>query len=397
MLRASLRDLLYEKIRLKEEVAEKLGSDRVEKVRGDHHARKPPLRCGMAVHSVVGCTFACTYCYLPDTGVSFSRAQPYGLSGEEMALALLLNPYFLPSPLGTYIALGSLGEPLHPVGTWRTLEYIDVFYRLLGNPLQLSTKVPVSAEVAAKLARASRAVNPLVTAITLRFAGILEPRAPSVSERLESVRALRAAKLHPMLFLKPIVPGFEGDALDLIREAARAGVEAVVLGSLRVTPSILARLKAKGVEVSAIVSRVRSLRDGVQVSVPMQEQREELAGEARRAGVQPLYSACCANTLNVYLATRRRIPCAGLDFVDQRSCARCSVDCRGIRVEVDSSEVKWAAKEFLGLEVRGVEEEGLKLLLLSESSHRVKRRLHERKEARALLGTAFRRRLDAAP
>ena len=330
---------------------------------------------------------------MPDMGVSFAKAQPYGLSGEEMALALLCNPFLLPGPLGTYVAFGSLGEPLHDVGVSRTLEYAEVLSRLLCNPMQLSTKAVVSEQVAARLAKLEAPLNPLVTIVTLRAAAKLEPGAPSPWERLESLRRLRKAGLYPMVFLRPLMPGLEEDALEIVREAKRYGAVAVVLGGLRVTPSIVTRLKAAGVDVSSVLSEVGDrLREGVQVSVPSRALKEAVAEEARRIGLTPLYSACCASTLNVYLKTGRRVPCPGLDFVDERFCAKCPVNCRGVRVEIDPEEVKWAVRELLGVEAE-VEEEGFELILRVSDARGALSRLKRKATHRVVVETAYRRRL----
>lgn len=394
-LKLSLRELLYEKIRLREELSARLGRERAARAESDYHARKPPVHCGATVHSVLGCTYGCAYCYLPDMGVSFAKAQPYGLDGEEMALALLHNPFFLPGPAGTYIAFGSLGEPLHEVGASRTLEYAEAFSRLLRNPMQLSTKAAVSERVAARLARLETPLNPLVTIITLKASSTLERGAPGPWERLESVKVLRRAGLHPMVFLRPLIPGFEDDAVDVVREAKRYGAVAVVLGSLRVTPSIVERLRAAGVDVSRILSEVGDrLKKGVQVSVPSRQSKEMVAEEAKRIGLTPLYSACCANTLNVYLRTGRRVPCPGLDFIDERFCARCPVGCCSVEVEVDPEEVKWAAEEFLGLSVLSVEERGFEIQLSVDNPEKAVSRLKRRVAYKTLLETAYRRRLS---
>lgn len=397
-LKLSLRSALYERAKLVEELSRKLGHERAERARSDYHARKPPAHCGATVHSVLGCTYQCSYCYLPDMGVSFSRAQPYALDGEGMALALASNPFFLPGPLGTYIALGSLGEPLHPAGVGRTLEHVEAFARLLRNPMQLSTKALVGEEVARRLGGVGGApLNPLVTIVALRNWERLEPAAPPPSERLESISRLRRAGLFPMLFLRPLIPGLEGEAADLLREARRHGAEAVVLGGLRASRSILARLRGAGFDVEPILGRLRGqLNRGGQLGVPMRDVKEELAGEARRVGLVPLYSACCANTLNVYLRTGRRVPCAGLDFVSGELCTGCPVNCRGVRVEVDAEEVKWAAREFLGIDVRAVAESDYRLLLVVENAKSARRNLQRRRRYRLMLETAYRRRIDVA-
>jgi hypothetical protein len=293
------------------------------------------------------------------------------------------------------VAFGSLGEPLHEVGASRTLEYAEAFSRLLRNPMQLSTKAAVGGRVAARLARLETPLNPLVTIVTLKASSKLEPGAPSPWERLESVRSLRKAGLHPMVFLRPLIPGFEEDALEIVKEAKRYGAAAVVLGGLRVTPSIVARLKAASVDVSSILSEVGGrLRKGFQVSVPLRQTKEMVAEEARRIGLTPLYSACCASTLNVYLKTGRRVPCPGLDFVDERFCTRCPVNCRSIEVEIDPEEVRWAAKELLGVNALSIAEEGFELRLSVDNSESALSHLKRKVAYKTLLETAYRRRLN---
>lgn len=396
LVRLSIRNLLYDKTKLVEEISRKLGYERSERAKSDYHARKPPVHCGATVHSVLGCTFNCVYCYLPDMGVSFSRAQPYALSGEEMVLALASNPFFLPGPCGTYIALGSLGEPLHPAGVWRTLEYLEAFAKHLHNPLQLSTKAVVSRDVAQRLGEVSGApVNPLVTIVALRGWRRLEPAAPDPESRLESISTLRRAKLFPMLFLRPLIPGFEKEAVEVLQEAKKRGAAAVVLGGLRVTESILTRLEKAGIDADRAVARLGRRPEGrVQISVPMNDVKRQLAEEARAMGLIPLYSACCASTLNVYLRTGVRLPCAGLDFLDKRFCAACPVNCRGIRVEVDHDEVKWALREFLNINALRVEERDYRLLIAVDDVKHALRQLRRKRQFKAVLEVAYRRKID---
>ena len=394
-LRFSLKDLLYEKIKLREQLARRLGPDRSARAVSDYHARKPPVHCGATVHSVLGCTFRCAYCYLPDMGVSYERAQPYGLSSEEMVLALLENRYFLPGLLGTYVAVGSLGEPLHPVGVKRTTEYIDAIAGTLHNPLQLSTKAIIEEEVARRLARVRGApVNVLVTIVTLRAHEVLEPGAPDPWRRLESIRVLRRAGILPTLFLRPIIPGLEDEIPELLRLAKEHGAVSVVFGSLRVTPAIVGRLRRAGLEVGSILSRVRGrLRRGVQVSLVMEDLKEYAVREARRIGLIPLLSACCANTLNSFLSRGYRIPCAGVDYAGELFCTRCPVNCREVRGEVDLEEVKWAVKNYLGVDVEEVVDTGVELLLVVGDPRRAINRLRGRRHYKRMLEVAFRRKV----
>lgn len=391
----SLRNLLYEKLRLREVLREKLGLESARKALSDYHARKLPIQCGATIHSVVGCTFRCVYCYLPDMGVSFENAQPYGLTGLEMALALLGNKYFLPGLLGTYLAIGSLGEPLHPLGLKRTLEYVEALASTLHNPIQLSTKALVPLEAAERLARISGApINPMVTIVTLNHHRSLEPGAPSPQLRLESIKRLRRAGLKPTLFLRPIIPGLESEIPEILKLAKRQGAVSVVLGSLRVTPAIIGRLRRAGLPVGEILKRLgKPLREGRQVSIPSRDLKEAALEEARRIGLTPLFSACCANTLNMYLARGLRIPCAGLDFAGTLFCTKCPVDCASIKPLIDLDEAKWALEKYVGLTSFRLRDDGLTLVVESSNPRKARRRLKARRPYVKMIETAYRRRI----
>lgn len=389
----SLKESLYQKVKIRKELVEKFSFERVHRAKEDYHARKPPRHCGITVHSVVGCTYKCSYCYLPEMGIAYSKAQPYGLGGEDVTLSLLFNPSFLPGLSGTYVALGSIGEPFHPVGARRTLEYIETFSRILGNPIQFSTKAALDDHVARRLLQARGSpINPLVTIVTLKYDERIEPIAPPPVRRLETIANLRKSGLYPMLFLRPLIPGLQGWT-ELLRESKSSGAVAVVFGGLRVTPRIVARLASVGVDTSHILKRVKGqLREGTQISVQSQDLKEHLAEEARRIGLTPLFSACCANTLNIYLAKGVRVPCPSLCFIEGQFCAKCPVNCQSIEVEVDPDEVKWAVKEFLNVDVSRVDFSGSRMFLYVKNPRRVERLLRTRRGTRALLETAYRKR-----
>lgn len=390
-----MSELEYEKLKLKEELGEKLSYERKEVALNDYHAIKPPVHCGLTVHSVVGCAFRCVYCYSPDMGFDITKAQPYALNGEEIAYALLSNEFYLPGLKGTYLAFGSVGEPLHSSGLYRTFEYIETFSRLLHNPLQLSTKTAVSEDIARRLAVISRgSLNPLVSVITLSYHRVLEPRAPAPLKRLEGIKFMRKAGLQPMLFLRPLIPGFEQEVPELLKKAKKYGATAVVLGSLRVTPAILARLKSAGIDIDPVLKRVKcKLNTGVQVNVPSEDLKNDAVREARKIGLVPLLSACCANTLNLNLSLGFRIPCAGLDFIDGRFCTRCPVGCEKIKVEVDTTDVKRAVKDYLKIEAFEVVDAGQQLFISVRNRNRARRSLSERTGYKKLLEIAFRKRL----
>jgi DNA repair photolyase len=294
---------LEEALRLKERLAEKLasrvGREGLERARRDPHSKRSPIPCGLTVHTGIGCGYGCVYCYIYDMGFS-GRAKPYPLRGEELALALALNPYFIPGRWGTLLAFGSVTEPFAPETRSRAFEYLNATRDWLGNPQQISTKTALNGEdFKVFISSVDPEIDVLVTVTTLRHWRRLEPGASPPDERFEFMERLKKHGLHVTLFLRPILPGVtDSEAEQIIRRAAEAGVERVVLGTLRVTQGILARLKASGiVNVGFIEERLprrpRNRRD--QVPIRARDLKERVERIARDYGLEVLPSSCSSN------------------------------------------------------------------------------------------------------
>jgi len=394
-LKLSLSELLYRKRIALEELSSKLSRESIVKARNDHHARRLPRPCGITVHVALGCTYRCAYCYVPDMGFSFREYRLYGLNGEELAYALLSNKAFLPGRLGTFIAIGSVGEPLGDDALFsKTVEYLNSIGRHLGNPTQISTKAYLDEEKAKRLARVEMPLSILVTIVTLGKHERLEPGAPEPWKRLQTIRRLRKAGARPFLFLRPLIPGVNDDEVeDIIREASRHGAYGVVVGGFRASPSILARLRGAGFDVSAIMERLRgSLARGRQTPVYTRDLKEAAVSYARRRGIVPFLSACCANNYAAFLATGQRVPCAGLDYIEGRFCTRCPVLCEEIPVEVDVEEAARHVKRLTSTSDLEVDDDGFYLRLRGNDAERAYKRLRGWK--RIILETGYRHRVS---
>ncbi len=296
----SIIQLLEEKRKLRDIVGSLLSESERVLAKRDPHAKRPPRPCGITVHTAIGCVFQCKYCYIYDMG--FKRElKPYPLTGLQLVYALLSNKYFIPGLRGTYIAIGSVSEPLHSLVINKTLEYIECFYKYLNNPVQFSTKAYVNKQVTAKLASlSSKRISPLITIVTLSESKNLEPYAPSPEKRFETIKNMREAGLKPFLFLRPIIPSLtEKEFKEIIDLAAEYGAVGVVAGGLRVTKRILEELKERGVDISAIYKRVEvpieKMREYVQYNVYTSDIKTRIAEYVRRKGLVFFPSACMAN------------------------------------------------------------------------------------------------------
>lgn len=358
MREISLKDIIYEKIKLKYEIGGKLSYEDRIKAERDWHAKRPPRPCGLTLHSAVGCPFRCAYCYIQDMGFNFSSIKPYGLRGLELAYSLLVNPYFIPGLHGTYIAIGSISEPFHKVAVDRTLEYIHTISKYLGNPLQFSSKAYISEELIKRLVSITKVISPLITIVTFKLSDKLEPLAPSPQRRLDSLRNLRKGGLKPALFYRPIIPGVNDEleeAERIFRSAKEAGAVAVVLGGLRLTATIVRRLSNLNLDLSKVLSRVKGeIKGSKQVSVNLSDLKENLINVAREVGLIPLKAACCATTLSLYLTEGIKIPCFGLCYSKDNLCTKCPVNCWKYLPKVDLNEVKEYFRRYLSNGLREV-------------------------------------------
>ncbi|CAJ1344304.1 unnamed protein product [Effrenium voratum] len=290
-----------------------LPASSVRKAAKDQHSKRQPIACGVQLLSGHSCSYACRYCYIQDW-YAFVQPAPTELSGTEVLLALLYNSNWIPSR--DFIILGDVCDPFHQNLRVRTMEYIRAV-AVLGSPIQFSTKSFITKALCAQLAQWSVAhqcpINGLVTCTTLRHVQQLEPEAPPVEQRMETIRNLSSAGLSTFLFLRPLLPlePFE-DFEQLILAAKAAGAEGVVVGSLRVSRKIYRRLKqAKVVNMERVdellAAKGQRPEDLTEEQVDIQDEplRRRVTDFALQCGLAPVRRACCANALGAQMPCRR--------------------------------------------------------------------------------------------
>lgn len=316
-------ELVHKHIRMRKRYEEILTKEQKSRAINDPHSRRVPRFCGLTVHFTVGgCPYRCSYCYSYDMGLD-TTPRPNPLSPEELVYALLMNRYFISGRYGTLIAVGAISEPF--IFPERALNYLREL-SFLGNPIQFSTKSYLSNVYASKIPQVPAPINPLVTIVTLDLVDILEPYAPSVDKRLETIRNLNNAGLRVCLFLRPIIAGVNYDeAKDIMRLAREFGAKCVVIGSFRITYHIYLQLKDLGLDLSKVESRinVKRLRRNPrrQYAAPLTtREKENLILLARRIGLAPFKSACCSNSNNA------NVICPSMCF-ETNFCTSCQNEC----------------------------------------------------------------------
>ncbi|MEM0192272.1 MAG: radical SAM protein [Candidatus Korarchaeum sp.] len=289
-----LVDLLELKRELRSWIGMKLSSKERREALMDPHSRREPRMCGLTVHPARGCSFGCKYCYIEDMGFS-GAPRVSKLNGLQLAYALLSNPHVLPSEGGTLLAFGSVTEPFLPGVRERTLEYLRVVRGVLRNPVQISTKSYLSQEDASELAEADPDLSVLVTIPALGYASRVEPFAPKPELRFRTIENLAKKSLHVSVFLRPLIPGVaEEDGPRILELARGSGARGVVLGTLRVTPKILERMRGAEIHLEDLLSD-KNLRSGRQVPIDASPIKSSLRRISAKLGLRVFPAACSAN------------------------------------------------------------------------------------------------------
>lgn len=382
-LTLKIKEILFKKIMLKEELKEKLNEKSIQKARADPHAKRKPRPCGLTIHSSIGCPNKCAYCYIQDMGFDFKDAKPYGLNGKELAYSLLSNPYFLPTRWGTFLAFGSISDPFNSKVAAKTMEYFRAIEQL-GNPCQFSSKAYISEEDALRISKMRIPISPLITIITINKAPQIEANAPPIWMRLETIRNLSRQKLKPMLFLRPIIPGITENEFDeIFREVKKAGAIGVVIGGLRVTRRIIDRLERSGINIQPILKRIKMNKiTEKQTYIKTSDLKRNAVMLAKKHELIPFNSACCANAYNA------KVPCINLCWL-KGQCTKCPNNCPSKIPSIDESDVIEMFKSIAKMKVSEV--------IISESTIKIKvgAKITRKKleEAKYNLQVIFRRRI----
>jgi len=282
------------KERIRRSLENILSSEVVERAKRDSHSFRSPRPCGMTIHTGIGCSNMCVYCYIYDMGFP-KTVELYPLPVEGLVYALSINPYIVPTK--TLAAYGSVTEPFNSVTRDFSLKLIEYVYRYLKLPTQISTKSILDEKIVYSLANADSRCSILVTVTSIDYAKILEPRAPSPIERI--IYAGYASKhLHTSIFIRPIIPGVTDSEIDKIfKLLAEYSIKNIVIGSLRVSKNILIKLKQASPSIyNEVLYRLpREPIKKQQIAIYDKDIKEKIARKAREYQLKLYTSACQAN------------------------------------------------------------------------------------------------------
>jgi DNA repair photolyase len=178
------------------------------------------------------------------------------------------------------MAFGSVTEPFMDETVERALEYLEAAARILGSPIQFSTKARIDSDLAARIGSIPDRLSALVTIVTTSLHGVLEPRALDPEERFRAIRMLSKHGVHTCLFLRLMLPGLsEKEIEDILVKGLDSGAACVVLGSMRATEGIIRKLEAISYPyMHEVMSRIPGdLKPRVQVTLRMGDLKRRFA------------------------------------------------------------------------------------------------------------------------
>lgn len=237
----------------------------------------PDIPFTWSVNPYRGCFLACSYCYARPTheylglgaGTDFERR----IVVKPAAASLLEASFRKRSWKGELVAFSGVTDCYQPVeATWKlTRGCLEVCERY-ANPVGIVTKSQLVRRDVDLLRRLAE-VAPVRVWFSIAFLDedavrALEPGAPSVAKRFETMRILADAGIRVGIGVAPIIPGLnDADVPGLLKEAKRCGADAAFRILLRLpgsTREVFLRHLEERVPLRAkrVVSRIRDVRGG---------------------------------------------------------------------------------------------------------------------------------------
>jgi DNA repair photolyase len=237
----------------------------------------PDLPFRWSVNPYRGCFHACAYCYARPSheywGFGAGTDFDSKIIVKEEAAGLLRRAFDRPSWRGELIVFSGNTDCYQPLeatyGLTRACLSVCAEYR---NPVGVITKGALVLRDLDILTRLSREAWVRVY-LSIPFssdnvARKVEPHAPSITRRFETLKTLAEAGIATGISIAPVIPGLnEDDMPELLDRAYRAGARTAVTSLVRlpgsVQPVFLERMKeAFPDRIGKIVNRLREVRGG---------------------------------------------------------------------------------------------------------------------------------------
>ncbi len=237
----------------------------------------PDLGFRWSVNPYRGCFHACAYCYARPTheyfgfgaGTDFERK----LFVKRKAPQLLEDAFRHPSWHGEPIVFSGVTDCYQPLeAAWKLTRGCLEVCLSFRNPASVITKSLLVRRDAALLAQLAKEADVSVS-LSIPFldehvARLIEPGAPTIKRRFETMRLLAAADVPVGIGIAPIIPGLNDSAIPgLLKEAKRHGAQFAFKTLLRLPGSVKAVFfhamqERLPLQAAKIEHRIREVRQG---------------------------------------------------------------------------------------------------------------------------------------
>ena len=241
------------------------------------HNDSPDIGFQWSVNPYRGCVHACAFCYARPTheyyGLGAGTDFESKIFVKPRAPILLEQAFRRRSWRGERVVFSGVTDCYQPLeAVWRLTHDCLAVCLDFRNPVSLVTK-SMLVQRDAKLLAALAQETDVSVAVSIPFldeevARVMEPGAPTIRRRFETIECLAKAGVPVMIGVAPIIPGLnDTDVPGLLKEAQRRGATAAFRTLLRlpgsVRPVFFHRLQEQlPLKASRIEHLIRGVRGG---------------------------------------------------------------------------------------------------------------------------------------
>lgn len=256
----------------------------------------------LTLNPYTGCEHGCVYCYATSYIVDFSNCRPK----KDLAQKLRREALRLK---GETVSISNSSDPYPNLEaeTSLTRDCLEILSRQ-DCRIQIVTKSSLVVRDRDLLKRVPSMVALTITTNDDNTAAIIEPHAPSPSERMKAAEKLVQHGLHVAARIDPIIPYVNDKPEKLIQELASLGVRHITSSTYKVRldnwkrlsatlPHIAAKLKPlyfeKGERIADYLYLPRDLRLGLMQNIRASAEKNCVKFGTCREGLGYLNTAAC--------------------------------------------------------------------------------------------------------